>query len=238
MLALFTHTETWIALLTLTVLEIILGIDNLVFISVITARLPKDKQKAARQIGLLLACVTRLLLLAAITWMTRFTNPLFILFGQGFSARDLILIVGGLFLLAKATSEIHVDVSNDVRETKSRRAAQFVVVVVQVMFLDIIFSLDSVITAVGLAQEYIIMALAIIIAIVTMIWASTPLSRFIAAYPTVKMLALSFLILVGAVLIADGFSFHIPRGYIYFAIAFSLFVEILNILAGRRRPVK
>ncbi len=235
MLALFSSPEAWIALLTLTVLEVILGIDNLVFISIITSRLPSHRQKSARQMGLLLACISRLLLLAAITWLTRFTHPLFTLFGQGFSARDLILIAGGLFLLAKATSEIHVDVAGNESQAKLSRSAKFTVIVIQVMFLDIIFSLDSVITAVGLGQEFIVMALAIIIAILMMVWASTPLSRFIQAYPTVKMLALSFLILVGVVLIADGFSFHMPRGYLYFAISFSLFVEILNILAGRRK---
>lgn len=235
MLTIFTHPETWIALLTLTVLEIILGIDNLVFISVITSRLPAHKQKSARQVGLLLACITRLLLLAVITWMTHFISPLFTLFGQDFSARDLILIVGGLFLLAKATSEIHVDVVGENLPVKLPRAAKFSVIVIQVMFLDIIFSLDSVITAVGLAKEFIIMALAIVFAILMMLLVSNPLGKFIQAYPTVKMLALSFLLLVGMVLIADGFGFHIPRGYLYFAIAFSLLVEILNIVAGRRR---
>lgn len=235
MLTIFAHGEAWVALLTLTILEIILGIDNLVFISVITSRLPVHRQKLARQLGLLLACITRLLLLGGITLLTHFTQPLFTLIGHSFSVRDLILIIGGIFLLAKATSEIHASVASEKLQAKLARTAKFMFIIIQVMFLDIIFSLDSVITAVGLAQEFIIMALAIIIAILVMIWLSTPLSRLIQNYPSVKMLALSFLLLVGLVLIADGFGTHVPRGYLYFAIAFSLFVETLNIFAGRRK---
>lgn len=234
MLEIFSHPEAWLALLTLTLLEIILGVDNLVFLSIITSRLPQAKQKAARQIGLLAACGMRLLLLATITWLIRFTQPLFSLMGQDFSGRDLILIGGGIFLLAKATSEIHQDVLEEEEPALKPRLNMFWVII-QIMLLDIIFSLDSVITAVGMVQEFIIMALAIVIAVFMMLWASTPLSRLIQAYPTLKMLALSFLILVGAVLVADGFGFYMPRGYLYFAIAFSLFVETLNIFARNKR---
>lgn len=234
MLEIFSHPETWLALLTLTLLEIILGVDNLVFLSIVTSRLPQAKQKAGRQIGLLAACVMRILLLAAITWLIRFAQPLFSFMGQAFSGRDLILIGGGIFLLAKATSEIHQDVLETEEVILKPRLSMFWVIL-QIMVLDIVFSLDSVITAVGLVQEFIIMALAIIIAVFMMLWASAPLSRLIQTYPTLKMLALSFLILVGAVLVADGFGFHMPRGYLYFAIAFSLFVETLNIFARKKR---
>lgn len=239
MLAIFTSPEVWAGLLTLTVLEIVLGIDNLVFISVMTSRLHVAQQKRARRIGLILACVTRLLLLGAVASIVKLTAPLFSIFNQFFSWRDLILIVGGLFLLVKGTNEIHLGVSQLDEEKKTKPHARFTFVVIQIMFLDIIFSLDSVITAVGMVQEFIVMALAIIIAVLLMLLASEPLSRFIQAYPSLKMLALSFLLLVGMALIADGFEFHIPRAYLYFAIAFSIFVEILNILAGRRSgPVK
>ncbi|MES2998622.1 MAG: TerC family protein [Pseudomonadota bacterium] len=239
MFELFFSPEAWISLLTLTALEIVLGIDNLVFISLVTNRLPTSQQRSARQFGLVLACVTRLLLLATISWMTRFTQPLFILVGHAFSGRDLLLILGGVFLLAKGTSELHLNVSQlDEKTSKLRQFSQFSLVIVQIMLLDIIFSLDSVITAVGMAQEFIIMALAIIIAIAFMIGASGPLSRFINTYPSLKILGLSFLLLIGLVLVADGFGLHVPRGYLYFAIAFSVFVEWLNILASRWRERK
>ena len=234
MLEIFSHPEAWLALLTLTLLEIILGVDNLVFLTIVTSRLPQAKQKAARQIGLLAACVMRLLLLATIIWLIKFTQPLFTFMGQSFSGRDLILIAGGIFLLTKATSEIHQDVLETEEPVLKPRLNMFWVIV-QIMLLDIIFSLDSVITAVGMVQEFIIMAFAIIIAVMMMLWASAPLSRLIQAYPTLKMLALSFLILVGAVLVADGFGYHMPRGYLYFAIAFSLFVETLNIFARNKK---
>lgn len=235
MVDIFLMPETWISLLTLTLLEIVLGIDNLIFITVITNRLPPAKQFAARQTGLLLACGMRLLLLTTIAWLTHFSQPLFSVFNQSFSLRDIVLISGGLFLLAKSTSEIHVNVISKEEALRLGKRISFSSVIMQVMLLDIIFSLDSVITAVGMAQEFVVMATAIIIAVFMMLWASGPLGRFINAYPTIKMLALSFLLLVGVALIADGFSFHIPRGYLYFAIAFSIFVEILNILGGRRR---
>lgn len=239
MFELFFSPEAWISLLTLTALEIILGVDNLVFISIVTNRLAQSQQRSARQFGLLLACVTRLLLLATLAWMTKFTQPLFTLVGHVFSGRDLVLILGGLFLLAKGTSELHFNVTI-VTENKNslRRYSRFSMVIIQIMLLDIIFSLDSVITAVGMAQEFIIMALAIIIAIALMIWVSGPLSHFINTYPNLKILGLSFLLLIGLVLVADGFGMHVPRAYLYFAIAFSVFVEWLNILANRWRQKK
>lgn len=239
MFELFFSPETWISLLTLTALEIVLGIDNLVFISIVTNRLAEAQQQSARQLGLLLACLTRLLLLASIAWMTQFTQPLVTLVGHIFSGRDLVLILGGLFLLAKGTSELHFNVTI-ATENKNNlaRYSRLSIVIIQIMLLDIIFSLDSVITAVGMAQEFIIMALAIIIAIALMIWASGPLSHFINTYPNLKILGLSFLLLIGLVLVADGFGMHVPRAYLYFAIAFSVFVEGLNILANRWRQKK
>jgi predicted tellurium resistance membrane protein TerC len=239
MLELFFSPAAWISLLTLTALEIVLGIDNLVFISLVTSRLPITQQRSARQFGLILACLTRLLLLATITWMTRFTQPLFTVAEHAFSGRDLILILGGIFLLAKGTSELHLNVSEvHDKPNKLHPFSRFSAVIIQIMLLDIIFSLDSVITAVGMAQEFIIMVLAIIAAIALMIWASGPLSRFINTYPSLKILGLSFLLLIGLVLVADGFGLHVPRGYLYFAIAFSVFVEWLNILATRWREGK
>jgi predicted tellurium resistance membrane protein TerC len=227
-----------IALLTLTVLEVVLGIDNLVFLTVITSRLPEHQQKAARRVGLILACLMRLALLAALSWLLHLTIPLFTVFQQTFSIRDLILLVGGLFLLIKGTEEIHTTIEG--LEKKSapplkKSTFLFSYVILQIVLLDAIFSLDSVLTAIGMTQEFLVMALAIIIAVILMIFASEPLSRFIKKYRTVKMLALSFLLLVGIVLIADGFKFHIPRGYIYFAIAFSIFVEAINITARKKR---
>ncbi|MEN9917122.1 MAG: hypothetical protein RLY40_1054 [Pseudomonadota bacterium] len=240
MFELFFSPEAWISLFTLTALEIILGIDNLVFISIVTNRLAQAQQRSARQFGLLLACLTRLLLLATLAWMTKLTHPLFTLVDHVFSVRDLILILGGLFLLAKGTSELHLNVTTIAAENKNslHRYSRFSTVIIQIMLLDIIFSLDSVITAVGMAQEFIIMALAIIIAIALMIWASEPLSHFINTYPNLKILGLSFLLLIGLVLIADGFGLHVPRAYLYFAITFSVFVEWLNILASRWRQRK
>lgn len=238
MFALFFSPEAWVSLLTLTALEIVLGIDNLIFISLVTNRLPVSQQRSARQFGLVLACLTRLLLLSAITWMTHFTQPLFTLANHVFSGRDLILILGGVFLLAKGTSELHANVSQIEKTNQLHQFSRFSVVIIQIMLLDIIFSLDSVITAVGMAQEFIIMALAIIVAIALMIWASGPLSRFINSYPSLKILGLSFLLLIGLVLVADGFGLHVPRAYLYFAIAFSVFVEWLNILASRWRERK
>jgi predicted tellurium resistance membrane protein TerC len=240
MLELLFSPQAWISLFSLTALEIVLGIDNLVFISLVTNRLAQSEQRLAWQFGLFLACLTRLLLLATIAWMTRFTQPLFFWAGHAFSGRDLILILGGLFLLSKGTSELHFNVSVASKEktSKLRQYSRFSVVIIQIMLLDIIFSLDSVITAVGMAQEFIVMALAIIVAIALMIGASGPIRHFINIYPTLKILGLSFLLLIGLVLIADGFGLHVPRAYLYFAIAFSVFVEWLNILATRWRQNK
>jgi predicted tellurium resistance membrane protein TerC len=229
--------QIWASLLTLTLLEIVLGIDNLVFISILSQRVVKHLQKRARRIGLLMAVISRLFLLATASWVAKLTTPLITVFSRGFSGRDLLLIGGGLFLLVKATHEIHSgfdDVHQPVAEV-NKKPAKFTSVITQIMLFDIIFSLDSVITAVGMAQDFIIMALAIIIAVLTMLFASEPLSRFIHTYPTLRMLALSFLLLVGMVLFADGFGFHIPRGYIYFAMGFSLAVETLNITLLKRR---
>jgi predicted tellurium resistance membrane protein TerC len=226
------------SLVTLTVLEVVLGIDNLVFLAIISQRLPKHQQSRARKWGLTLAWVTRLILLASVIWLTRLTQPLFSLFSHVFSGRDIFLLLGGLFLLVKATQEIHAEVEPGSGYTKEKinlPSRGFFFVITQIAILDIVFSLDSVLTAIGLTDRFWLMAVAITIAIITMIVASDPLSRFIEKHPTVKMLALSFLILIGMILVADGFAVHIPRGYVYFAMAFSLSVEGLNMLAKRRR---
>lgn len=230
--------QVWASLLTLTALEIVLGIDNLVFISILSNSLPEHQQSGARRLGLAMAVITRLLLLATIAWMAGVTQPLFAVFGHEVSLRDLILLGGGLFLLAKGTTEIHATVEGVEEEVKTAKAAGFSAVIVQIMILDIVFSLDSVITAVGMAQHLSVMATAIIIAVIIMLVAADPLSRFIHEHLSVKMLALSFLILVGVALIADGMGFHIPKGYLYFAIAFSVAVEALNLMAAKRRRAK
>lgn len=230
--------HTWASLLTLTVLEIVLGIDNIIFISIMAGRLPPERQARGRQVGLALALVTRLGLLASIAWISTLTNPLFTVGEFGVSIRDLVLIVGGLFLLAKGTTEIHHNLEGEDEEAGGKGTATFTSVVVQIMMLDIVFSLDSVITAVGMAQHLEVMMAAVIIAVGVMLFASGPVSRFVNDHPTVKMLALSFLLLVGVALIADGLHFHIPKGYLYFAIAFSILVESLNLLANRRRRRK
>ena len=227
--------EILASLLTLTALEIVLGIDNLVFISIMSSRLPVEQQSSARRTGLALAVITRLLLLASIAWLAGVTAPLFSVFDHPVSLRDLILIGGGLFLLAKGTTEIHTTVEGVEEEMRHAKTASFMVVVVQIMILDIVFSLDSVITAVGMTRQLSVMAAAIIIAVIVMLFAADPLSRFIHEHVSVKMLALSFLILVGAVLVADGMGFHVPKGYLYFAIAFSVGVEALNLAATKRR---
>lgn len=230
-----TLTHVVFSLLTLTFLEIVLGIDNLVFISIITSRLPKEQQAQARRFGLLFALITRLILLASVYWLTKFTYTLFSLFNHPFSLRDLLLVSGGAFLLVKGTHEIHTEVSPLEEDEQVTASMTRTSAIVQIGIFDIIFSLDSVITAIGMTQTYWIMAVAITIAIAIMLFLSEPLSRFIDANPTIKMLALSFLIMVGMVLVADGFRFHIPRGYLYFAITFSLFTETMNTLVRRRR---
>lgn len=226
-----------LSLTTLTILEVVLGIDNLIFLAIISQKLPKHQQKKARRIGLTLAWVTRLLLLASAVWLTRLTTPVFTLFSIDFSGRDLFLLGGGLFLLAKATQEIHGELE-PIEQAKKvpLKGSHFGIVIAQIAILDIIFSLDSVLTAIGLTQHFWLMATAITIAIIAMLFASEPLSRFVERHPTIKMLALSFLILIGMVLIADSFDSHIPRGYIYFAMGFSLFIEFLNLLRRKRRP--
>ncbi|HYI73226.1 MAG TPA: TerC family protein [Skermanella sp.] len=239
MLELLTDPQTWASLLTLTALEIVLGIDNIIFISIMAARLPPERQARARQVGLALALITRLGLLASIAWISTLTNPLFTVAEFDISIRDLVLIVGGLFLLGKGTTEIHQSLEGEEEgEGGTGGTASFASVVVQIMLLDIVFSLDSVITAVGMAQALEVMMAAVVIAVGVMLFASGPVSNFVNGHPTVKMLALSFLLLVGVALVADGLHFHIPKGYLYFAIAFSVLVEALNLLASRRRKRK
>jgi predicted tellurium resistance membrane protein TerC len=229
--------EIWASLLTLTALEIVLGIDNLVFIAILAGRLPAEQQSRARRIGLSLALLTRLALLASITWITGLTQALFEVFGHSVSWRDIVLSAGGLFLLYKGTREIHHALEDDGREGAELKhgRASFTGVVTQIMLLDIVFSLDSVITAVGMANTLWVMATAIIIAVAIMLVASGPLAEFVQRHPTVKMLALSFLMLIGMTLIADGAGIHVPKGYIYAAIGFSVGVEALNQFAAHRR---
>lgn len=234
LLALLSSPEAWASLLTLTILEIVLGIDNIIFISIVASRLPVEQQAKARTIGLMLALIMRIILLMLIFWIAHLTNPLFAVFGHEISWRDLILIGGGLFLLVKGTMEIHHTVEGDEGKGPSLKKVTFGAVLAQIMVLDIVFSLDSVITAIGMADERAIMVAAVIIAIGVMLFAAKPVSDFVNAHPTVKMLALSFLLLVGMALIADGFDVHIPRGYLYFAVAFSLGVECLNLWVRKR----
>jgi predicted tellurium resistance membrane protein TerC len=235
---LLTNPETWIALLTLTVLEIVLGIDNVIFISILVQRLPTAARDRARRIGLTLAMGMRILLLLTISWIAGLTQPVISLFGTDLSWRDLILIAGGLFLLWKATTEISESLEGEPAHHAAAAAgtATLGAVLVQIVLLDIVFSLDSVLTAVGMVDEVAIMIAAVIIAVGVMLIASGPLSRFVHAHPSVKMLALAFLLLIGVTLIADGFGFHIDKAYIYAAMGFSVFVEALNLRARRRRP--
>lgn len=228
--------NVWLSLVTLIALEIVLGVDNLIFITITTNRLPAARRALGRKVGLALALGTRLLLLAALAWIVGLTQPLFTAMGVAISWRDLVLIAGGLFLLWKATREIHTEVegAEPVARPKAR-AVSFAAVVTQVALVDIIFSLDSVITAVGMADHLWIMVVAIVLAMVVMLVASTPLAEFVSAYPTVKMLALTFLMMIGVFLIADGLHFHIPKGYLYFSLAFSVGVEALNHWVRRRR---
>ena len=228
--------QIWGSLVTLTALEIVLGVDNLVFIAILVSRLPLAHQRAARQVGLMLALVMRLALLASIWWIVGLTQPVFEVFGHPVSWRDIILIGGGMFLIAKATHEIHAEVEAGEGETDERSAASaFFWVIIQIIVVDLVFSLDSIITAIGMAQDLEIMVAAVVIACVVMYISSGPVARFVAEHPTTKMLALAFLVLIGVALVADGFKFHIPRGYIYFAIAFSAAVEFFNVLAKRNR---
>ena len=232
-----TDPQAWIALASLTALEIVLGIDNIVFISILSSKLPAEQQNKARVLGLLLALFGRVILLLSLSWIMRLESELFRLFDHGFSGRDLILLAGGLFLLGKATHEIHSEMEGDHAE-KETKAATFRSVIVQILILDIVFSLDSVITAVGMVDQIPVMITAIVIALGFMIFSARSVSGFIERHPTVKMLALSFLLLVGVALLAESFHIHLPRGYIYFAMGFSVFVEMLNLRASRRRKRK
>ncbi|PZO89108.1 MAG: hypothetical protein DI626_00140 [Micavibrio aeruginosavorus] len=239
MLELFSSPEVLASLLTLTILEIVLGIDNIIFISIVASRLPKEQQAKARTIGLGLALIMRLVLLSMIAWLASLTAPLFNAFGQEISWRDIILIVGGLFLMVKGTMEIHhsVEGSHD-QDKNTLKKVTMGAVLAQIVVLDIVFSLDSVITAIGMVDELAVMVAAVIIAMAVMLFAARPVSEFVNAHPTVKMLALSFLLLVGMALVADGFEYHIERGFLYFAVGFSLGVECLNLWAQKNKQKK
>ena len=233
--------QAWLALVTLTALEIVLGIDNIIFISILTGKLPVHQRPRAQRIGLALAMITRLLLLFSLTWIMRLTEPFFSILGHGVSGRDIILIVGGLFLLAKSTMEIHDKLEGEEHHaSEGKDGTSFRSIVIQIMFLDIVFSLDSVITAVGMASQLAVMATAVILSVGVMLFFAGSVSRFVERHPTIKVLALSFLLLIGVSLIADGLSFHIPKGYIYFAMAFSVLVEMINLKVRKNaaQPVK
>lgn len=235
-----TNSDTWAALLSLTVMEIVLGIDNIIFISILASRLPEHQRQKARVIGLGLAMITRIALLCSLAWVMSLTKPLLLIAGHGISGRDLLLLLGGVFLVGKATKEIHNRIEDDEDELQTKAYSSFAGTLVQIAILDIVFSLDSVITAVGMVDQIWVMIVAVIISILIMMIFATPVSNFIHRYPTVKMLALSFLLLIGVVLIAEGFGQHISKAYIYAAMAFSIFVEILNLAASARkkkRPV-
>jgi predicted tellurium resistance membrane protein TerC len=232
--------EAWVALATLTLLEIVLGVDNIIFISILVGRLPEEERQRGRLLGLSLAMGTRILLLLTITWIMRLQATLFTVFDLGISGRDLILIGGGLFLIAKSTMEIHESLEGEAAEEDgTTKRAKFLSVIIQIALIDIVFSLDSVITAVGLADDVVVMILAIMVAVVVMMFAAGAIGRFVDNHPTIKMLALSFLVLIGLALIAEGVDLHIPKGYIYFAMAFSVLVEMLNIrIRKARKPVQ
>jgi predicted tellurium resistance membrane protein TerC len=235
-----THFQSWVALATLTALEIVLGIDNIIFISVLVGRLPQDRRDRARVLGLALAMVSRILLLLSLTWVMSLKSTLFEIFSREFSGRDVILIGGGLFLLAKSTREIHHSLMGDEAHEKTRAGQRMLAVLAQIAVLDIVFSLDSVITAIGLAEHVTIMMAAIVIAVGVMMLSARAIGNFVDGHPTIKMLALSFLLLVGFTLFGEGFGLVIPKGYIYFAMGFSMMVELLNIKMRKRleRPVK
>lgn len=232
--------EIWIALLTLTALEIVLGIDNVIFISILSDKLPPSQREKARLVGLSLAMIMRILLLLSINWIANLTDELFAIAGHGFSGRDLIMLSGGLFLIWKSTTEIHAKLEGEVEHGGTGgKAATFSGIIVQILLLDIVFSLDSVITAVGMADDVGVMIAAVVIAVGVMLFASGPIARFVSQHPTIKMLALSFLLLIGTSLVAEGWNYHIPKGYIYSAMAFSVGVEMLNLRSrGKAKPVK
>ncbi len=235
-----TNPQAWIALATLTALEVVLGIDNIIFISVLVGRLPEKQRNRARTIGLALAMIMRILLLLSLTWIMSLTAPWFVLLAQEISGRDLILIVGGLFLLAKSTHEIHNCLEGEIQSSDGKITKSFISILVQIAVLDMVFSLDSVITAVGLAEHIPVMILAIVIAVIIMMISAKMIGDFVDGHPTIKILALSFLILVGVSLLGEGFDLHIPKGYIYFAMAFSVSVEMLNLKVRKRglQPIK
>jgi predicted tellurium resistance membrane protein TerC len=228
--------ETLVALATLTFLEIVLGVDNIIFISILSARLPAPRQLSARRLGLLLAMGTRVLLLFSLSWVVTLTAPLFTLWAHELSGRDLILILGGLFLLFKSTHEIHARLEGADEHAGSRRTVSYASVLTQIALLDVVFSLDSVITAVGMVDELWVMVVAVVVSVLIMMAAAGPISEFVNRHPTVKILALSFLLLIGLSLLLEGFDQHIPKGYIYFAMGFSVFVEFINLRVRVKRP--
>jgi predicted tellurium resistance membrane protein TerC len=235
----FVTSEGLLALVTLTFLEVVLGVDNVIFISILAGKLPPERQAQARRLGLMAAMGMRILLLLSIAWIIRLTAPLFTVLGQEISGRDLILLGGGLFLIGKATVEIHERLEGDEGHASARVAPSFTAVILQIMALDIVFSLDSVITAVGMAEDVAIMVAAVVVAVGIMMFSAGPIAEFVNRHPTVKVLALSFLLLIGVSLLGDGLSLHIPKGYIYFAMGFSVFVEMVNLrLRGPAHPVK
>ncbi|WP_420125780.1 TerC family protein [Longimicrobium sp.] len=235
---LFTDPQVWVAFLTLLALELVLGVDNVVFISILAGKLPQEQRKRARQLGLGLALVTRILLLFSLSWIIRLTAPLFEVMGHAFSGRDLILLGGGLFLMGKAVHEMHNRLEGDEGHSSAKVPPSFRGVIIQILLLDVVFSLDSVITAVGMVEQIEVMVAAVVIAVGVMLVSAGAISEFVERHPTVKMLALSFLLLIGVTLVADGLGHHIPKGYIYFAMGFSVFVEVLNLRARTKsKPV-
>lgn len=230
----FLQLDTWIALLTLTFLEIVLGIDNIIFISIVAGKLPEHQQRKARLLGLSLALIVRVMLLFGITWLIGLTNPVLDLYDFSLSWRDIILMIGGLFLIAKSTSEIHHKVEGDSHQTEVKKVTAFGNAIVQIVLLDIIFSFDSILTAVGLTNEITLMIIAVIVSIIVMMLFAKAISDFINKQPTLQVLALSFLILIGFMLIIEGLHYHVPKGYIYFAVFFSLIVEIINIKVRKK----
>ncbi len=238
MFELFLSPETWVALATLLALEIVLGIDNIIFISILVGRLPERQRNRARKIGLAMAMISRLLLLFSLVWVMELVQPLFSAFGNDLSGRDIILIVGGLFLLAKSTHEIHGSLEITVDSGSPSKVSSFLSILVQITILDVVFSLDSVITAVGLVDHLSIMVIAVVLSVAVMLFAAESIGNFVDQNPTIKMLALTFLMLIGFTLMAEGFDVHVPKGYIYFAMAFSITVELLNIKARSRKRVE
>lgn len=236
-LSIFASTDAWLALITLTILEIVLGIDNIIFISILSGKLPAHQQKKARRVGLMLAMITRVLLLLSLSWIMSLSKELFSIFHKGFSGRDLVLLLGGLFLLYKATTEIHHKLEGEEEEEKKLKAPSYYGVLLQIMLLDIVFSLDSVITAVGMADHVIVMIIAVVLAVLIMLLAAESISQFVEKHPTVKMLALAFLVMIGVSLLIEGWGGHIDKGYIYFAMGFSILVEMLN-LRSRKKAAK